>query len=200
MDNLDYTVLTELLEAVGAHLGEGGNSATIVVVGGSTLALQGWVERTTTDVDVIAQASEQDGQRILTPANPLPDPLLEAVARVGRDYGLAEDWLNTAVGAQWDFGLPPGFADELTWRRYGALEVGFAGRSSLIALKLFATVDNGPASVHFQDLVRLSPTEAELNEAARWVEGQDAGSPFPNLVAEALEHVRHTLGRGRHPS
>lgn len=83
MDNLDSSLLNELLEAVGAHLGEGGHSAAIVVVGGSTLALQGWVERTTTDVDVIAQASEQDGKRILTAADPLPDPLLEAVARVG---------------------------------------------------------------------------------------------------------------------
>lgn len=113
---------------------------------------------------------------------------------------MPEDWLNTAIGAQWDFGLPPGFADELTWRRYGALEVGFAGRSSLIALKLFATVDTSVTSVHFQDLVRLAPTDEELSEAAHWVEGQDAGPQFPNLVAEALQHVRHTLGRGRHPS
>lgn len=151
-------------------------------------------------MDVIAQASWEGGRRRLFPADPLPAGLLRAVARVAKDYGLPEDWLNTAIGAQWDRGLPPGFAEELEWRDYGALEVGFAGRSSLIALKLFAVVDTSATSVHFQDLVTLAPTDNELEEAARWVEGQDEGEHFPRILAEALDHVRRSLGRGGYPS
>ena len=196
MDILGQNMLDELLSAVGEHLAEGGDSAGIVVVGGSTLALMGWVERTTKDVDVIAQATEQGGHRRLIAPDPLPDALRQAVARVSRDYGLASDWLNTEIGAQWDFGLPDGFADELEWREYGSLTVGFAGRRSLIALKLFATVDRSPQSVHFQDLIALAPSDAELIDAAGWVESQDAGEHFPALLKEVLRNVRTSLRRG----
>jgi len=62
----------------------------------------GIVDRTTKDVDVIAQARRDDGGNwTLTPPVPLPEALQKAVALVGRDYGLAADWLNTEVGAQW---------------------------------------------------------------------------------------------------
>ena len=168
MDNLDSASLEELLSALGAHLGAGGHTAAIVVVGGSSLSLMGWVERTTQDVDVIAQASrEEEGQRRLIAPDPLPVPLVAAIARVARDYGLPGHWMNTEIGAQWHLGLPPGFAEELEWRQYGALEVGFAGRQSLIALKLYAAVDRSPTSVHFQDLVALEPSVVELAQAAR---------------------------------
>jgi len=193
MDDLDSSLLNELLDAVGAHLEEAGESASIVVVGGSTLAVRGWVDRTTKDVDVIAQSIRSDGERTLVPASPLPDALVRAALRVAEDYGLPVDWMNTVIGAQWAFGLPPGFAAEVEWRDYGSLEVGFAGRSSLIALKLFAVVDSGIESVHFQDLLALEPTADELTEAETWVLGQDAGTQFPRLLKEALSDVRRSL-------
>ena len=199
MDILGSETLEELLSAVGEHLAEGGDSAAIVVVGGSTLAVMGWVERTTKDVDVIAQAIRRGERRTLIAADPLPEALLRAVARVGRDYGLAADWLNTEIGAQWDFGLPEGFAEELEWRQYGSLTVGFAGRQSLIALKLFATVDRGRESVHFQDLIALAPSDAELVKASDWVVSQDAGEHFPALLKEVLRNVQHDVGRDRPP-
>jgi hypothetical protein len=190
MDKLDSKRLEELFSALGAHLAAGGHSSGIVVVGGSTLALKGWVERTTQGVDVIAQAVRDEGGWTLVPSDPLPEPLVSAVARVARDYGLAEDWLNTTIGAQWNQGLPPGFSEELEWRSYSTLHVGFAGRQSLIALKLYAAVDQGPESVHLQDLLALAPTNAELNQAAEWVMVQDAAESFPALVHEVVEHVR----------
>ena len=61
MANLDSQAVEELLSAVGAHLPEEGESAGIVVVGGSSMALRGWVERITQDVDVIAQAIRERG-------------------------------------------------------------------------------------------------------------------------------------------
>lgn len=159
MDHLNSALLDEIFLAVGDYLAAAGASAAIVVVGGSALAIHGWVDRVTSDVDVIAQGTDRDGRRVLIPAQPLPASLLEAVRRVARDYNLPEDWLNTVIGAQWDSGLPEGFADEVQWRRFGALEVGLAGRNSMIALKLFAAVDQGPTTVHFQDLATLQPTE-----------------------------------------
>lgn len=193
MTHLDDKALGELFEALGAHLEEAGTAVAIVVVGGSTLSYRGWVPRTTRDVDVIARATT-DGPRRLIPARPLPPPFVEALERVARDYGLPADWLNTTVGAQWSFGLPEGFAEELEWRTFGALEVGFAGRESLIALKLFAAVDQGAGSVHLQDLLALRPSAQELERAAAWVRTQDAGADFPSLVEGVLDHVRRALG------
>lgn len=196
MDNLASSDLNELFEAVGAHLAAADGSASIVVVGGSNLAVRGWVDRTTKDVDVIAKATTHDGVRTLHPAEPLPDVLKAAVAQVALDYRLPEDWLNTVIGAQWTFGLPPGFAEEVEWRAWGPLEVGFAGRASIVALKLFAVVDAGIGSVHFQDLVALDPSPSELQAAAEWVASQDAGTVFPELLEEALHHVERSRGRG----
>jgi hypothetical protein len=197
MDNLGSTQIEELLTALGAHLAEGGNSAGIVVVGGSSLAVMGWLERTTQDIDVIAQAKREGGAWVLAAPDPLPAHLVAAVALVARDFGLPGDWLNTTIGAQWSRGLPPGFLEEIEWRQYGTLHVGFAGRRGLISLKLFAAVDQGPRSVHFQDLLALSPTDSELEQAAEWVLAQDAAEGFPVLVEEVVAHVRDASGRTR---
>ena len=200
MDNLNSGFLEEVFLALGEHLAAAGQEAAIVVVGGSALSIRGWIDRVTKDVDVIAQAIEKDGERTLISPHPLPEHLVEAVRRVARDYGMPEDWLNSVVGAQWRFGLPQGFADEVQWRRFQALEVGFAGRRSIIALKLFATVDQGPSSVHCQDLVQLRPSEAELQTASQWVLGQDAGEQFPASLEEAIQYVRDAIAGGRRSS
>lgn len=65
------------------------------MVGGSTLSFRGWVQRTTKDVDVIAQAAISASGKRLRPADPLPGALVDAVRRAARDFGLPEDWLNT---------------------------------------------------------------------------------------------------------
>ena len=99
--------------------------------------------------------------------------------------------MNTEIGAQWDLGLPPFLTDDLTWHRYGGLHVGLAGRRTLIALKLFAAVDQGPESVHYQDLVALAPTDEELNAAASWVRGQDTSPIFAEMLDQVTHRVRN---------
>lgn len=197
MAYLDASALEELLAAVGEHLAAAGESVAIVVVGGGALAIMGWVDRTTNDVDVIARARREEGRWVMGPPELLPEILVEAVARVARDYGLPTDWLNTAAAMQWRTGLPDRFAEEVEWRAFGALEVGFPGRSSIIALKLFAAVDQGSESVHFQDLIALDPLDSELEDAADWVAGQDPTPGFPALVEEEIANVRDALGRDR---
>jgi len=190
-------MLEELLLAVGEHLEAARSSAAIVVVGGSSLIVRGWVQRVTNDVDVIAQMVEKERERVLVAPDPLPPALLEAVHRVARDYALPPTWLNTQVGMQWKFGLPEAFEEEIDWRDYRALRVGFAGRNGTIALKLFATVDQGVRSVHCQDLLALQPSENELARAAKWVAQQDVGEEFPKLVTQAVDYVRSTIAGSR---
>jgi hypothetical protein len=184
--HLDAAALAALLDALGAHLASGGVQVSIVVVGGAALALRGWVPRATQDVDVIALADD-DG-RLARPR--FPEVLMRAVQRVARDFNLPDDWLNAAVGAQWQAGLPDGLEADLEWQAFRGLRVGLAGRATLIALKLFAAVDRGPRSVHLQDLVALDPTDPELCHARAWVVTQDIAVEWPRLVEEVVDHVR----------
>ena len=133
------------------------------------------------DVDVIARMPVGEGTQH---PEPLPPAVVRAAAAVTRDLGLPVEWLNTEIAAQWRTGLPPGLDDDLTWRRFGGLHLGLVGRRTLIALKLFAAVDRGPRSVHFQDLRTLRPTQAELDEAAAWVRTQDASEAFGEMVGQ----------------
>ncbi|WP_157621532.1 DUF6036 family nucleotidyltransferase [Salisaeta longa] len=189
--------LEDLLTAVGDLLEAEGERMGIVVVGGASLSLLGLVKRTTSDVDVIAAATpdpsgpDSSGEETLTPPDPLPPPLRRAIQTVARDYGLPSDWMNTAIGPQWDLGLPPGLKEDISWRTYGGLRVGLVGRRTLIALKLFASVDQGPESVHVQDLVALEPTPDELHRAAEWVRSQDASPEFASMIDAVIRHVQH---------
>lgn len=101
--------------------------------------------------------------------------------------------MNTEISAQWLQGLPPTLESDLFWKKYSTLEVGLVGRSTLIALKLFAAVDTGLNSIHFQDLVALKPTASELSLASDWVIQQDAAEVFPNLVMAVIHEVLSAL-------
>ena len=192
---LDPNRLEEILQATGDLLKAESVQVGIVVVGGASLNLLGFVTRTTDDIDVIARVSEVSSTVTLLPPEPLPDALQHAIARVARDFGLAETWMNTEIGAQWQQGLPPWLIEDLTWRQYGGLQIGLAGRRTLITLKMFAAVDQGPRSVHYQDLVALSPTKEELDAAAAWVRTQDAAEAFALMLNEVIVHVtRDTQG------
>ena len=91
--------LDQALRAVGELLARRGQSAAIVVVGGTALNLLQVVERATRDVDVIASAAPRaDGPPVdVRRPDPLPQSLADAIATVGRDLGLPPDWVNTTV-------------------------------------------------------------------------------------------------------
>lgn len=188
--------LSEALAAVGDLLEAEGVHEAVVVVGGASLSLLGLVPRATRDVDVIARVVQHEGagEEPLIHPEPMPPALTRAVETVARDFGLPADWMNTDVALQWKTGLPPGLADELTWRDYGGLRVGLVGRRALIALKLFAAVDDGPRGVHFQDLVTLAVSDEELEQAAAWVRGQDAADEFGQMVDQVIVHARERRG------
>ncbi len=156
------------------------------------MILRGVVTRSTEDVDILAIAdpAAKGAERTIKPPDPFPASLRRAVTRVARDFNLPEDWMNPAVAAQWQTGLPPGLEDRIKWLQFGGLTVGVAHRLDLIHLKLYAAVDSeGPQSVHYQDLLALRPRKSELELAAAWVKDQDTSTEFARVLSEVLDHV-----------
>jgi hypothetical protein len=166
-------------------------SASIVVVGGAALNLLGVIARATVDIDVIATGpgtGDLPPATLVVPAG-LPAELRAAVDRLTRDLNLPEGWINTTVTCRGQQKLPPGFAERVQWRPYGALWVGLAGRRDLIALELHAAADTDLHSRHTSDLPALRPAPEELDAAGAWVRTQDAGPEFPTLVTQVIAYV-----------
>ena len=186
--HLDSAAATDrLLSALSEQLSLAGHEYDLVVIGGSALLALGLVSRSTQDVDVVALL----GSAGLDQALPLPKPLADACARVARDFGLPEDWLNSEASADMlRLGLPEGFTERLTCREYGpSLTVRYASRLDQIHFKLHATVDRGSGK-HFADLRALEPREAELLTAARWTRTHDPSDGFRSVLTEVLAYFR----------
>jgi hypothetical protein len=183
------TGIQNALEAVGAILQAERQQAAVVIVGGAALNLLDIVKRPTRDVDVIAKSHTE--AREPEPPDPLPPALTRAARLVAEDLHLDPQWLNTGPALQWRQGLPTGFGTRVSWRQYGGLSVGIAGRRDLVYLKLYAAADStGVQSVHYQDLVALRPDTEELQKACAWVKTQDASPDFQRIVDEVAAHVR----------
>ena len=200
MDFGGTTEIDEALSLVGELLAAEGEEYAVVILGGAALNLLGIVERTTTDVDILAFATPRPQGvpmpgTLSEPPNPLPEPLARAAAMVARDLGLDSHWLNAGPALQWRAGLPPGLEQRLHWRRYESLWVGVVDRYDLIFFKLFAAADStGPKNVHYQDLLALRPSAAELGAATDWVRTQDASPEFTDILHRVTAHVRGDLG------
>lgn len=183
------------LERLGRLLAARSLRYRLVAVGGIALRLRGIITRYTEDVDIIAAFDPVSGR--LTPADrPLDPELLEVAQLVAKDLSLEDDWLNSIVASQWEgTGLPPGMVDRLEWRTFGGLELGIAGVQDLIALKLYAMVDerreHRPNRKHEHDLIALIPTPEQWQFARDWVLRQDASPDWNVSVEEAIADVRH---------
>ena len=183
--DMDAAQTHQLLSALGEQLVAHGERVELVVIGGSGLLALGLTSRATRDVDVVALL---EGRALAKPS-PLPDAVIEARARVARDFGLPADWLNVAPADLLDFGLPDGLIDRLERRDYGeALTVHFASRFDQIHFKLYAMVDQG-AGKHEADLRALEPTREELLAAARWTRTHDPSAGFREQLFAALSHL-----------
>jgi len=179
---LNQSLLEESLAVLGEALAERGVTFEIVAVGGGSLLLLGLISRPTADLDVVALI-EAGGY--VKPAI-LPADLADAVRATARVMGIREDWINAGPAALLDLGLPAEFANRTVERRYGGLVVHLAGRRDQVFLKLYAAVDQGPSSKHFQDLVALSPSREELLDAARWAITHDPSPGFRSELLTAL--------------
>lgn len=184
MSDIGLETLDEALSALGELLESTGETAHLVVIGGSGLIAIDAVSRTTRDVDIVAL--EKHGE--LVSAEPLPDAIVAAAAVVARDLGLEKNWLNAGPTGLLTGGLPAGFITRLTGRDYGSvLRVSFASRVDQIFLKLYAAADRQEPR-DFADLQQLEPTPSELREAARWARTHNMPGPFDDAIAQALAH------------
>jgi hypothetical protein len=183
MDMIGRAQLETALAALGELLAARGQHYEVVLVGGGNLILRELIDRPTTkDLDILGERTS-DG---VIPIRPLPGALRDAVIDVGRTYGLADDWLNTGPDSLLDLGLPDGFTGRLERRDFGGLVAWLAGRFDMVCFKLFAAVDQGPRSRHFQDLRDLDPDRDDLLAAARWATSHDPSSGFRSLLVETL--------------
>ncbi len=134
----------ELLEAL-RRLGELlPQKAQIVIAGGAALMLGDYVDRGTSDGDVVY-------------ADPPLTHLRSAILQVAQEKGLSPHWLNDGVKAFGDV-LPDDF-DQRTDRMgtFGNLQVLLLGRMDLILSKFF-----GGREVDLEDLAALRPTDEEV--------------------------------------
>ncbi len=147
------------------------------------LILREFIRRPTTkDLDILG-ARTPDG---VSQMRPMPVPLRDAVRDVGRAFELADDWLNNGPDSLLDLGLPDGFVERLERRDYGGLVAWLAGWFDMVCFKLYAAVDQGPRSRHFQDLRDLEPGRDDLLAAAHWVTSHDPSPGFRGLLVETL--------------
>lgn len=184
--------LEDALESLGELLSEHGQEVGLLVIGGSSLLLLGYIERPTADVDVVGFA----GPAGYVKADRLPQFLTDAADEVGRTLGLGDRWLNVGPAGLIDFGQPEGTADRVTVRRYGSLEIHLPAREDLICFKLYALVDLGPRSKHTDDLRALGPSRDELVTAARWTRTHDPSVGFLGELRGALALFEVEVGDG----
>src|SRR5215208_8393439 len=192
------------LARVAEQLAIDGERYAVVILGGAALNLLGIVQRSTSDVDILAFAVGFPGARnpaLREPPQPIPLALSRAIAAVARDMGLDPHWMNTGPSLQWQQGLLSGLAARVTWQHFGpagapgvGLDVGVVSRADLIFFKLYAAADDATTrSVHYKDLLALAPTAEELDAAAAWVRPQNASPEFHEILDQLMVHVRRQL-------
>jgi hypothetical protein len=157
----------------------------LYVVGGGALQLLGLIVRPTKDIDVVGVVERGMVMR----ARPLPAPLRAAIADVATLVDISESWMNPGPASLLDLGLPEGALQRSIHRAWAGLVLRLAAREDQICFKLYAAVDQGPDSKHFEDLINLGPSRGELLVAARWARTHDPSEGFRDQLLRALREL-----------
>lgn len=173
------------LAALGQLLAERALRYELLAIGGGALQLLGLIERPTRDIDVVGLV--QDDR--LVPLDALPAPLLRAVDDTAAVFHLPTTWFNAGPRALMDLGLPEGILTRAHRRGWGGLVLHIADRRDQVFFKLYAAIDQGPRSKHFEDLRRLEPTTEDLRLAAVWVRTHDPSEGFQRDLRAALRDL-----------
>ncbi len=173
------------LGALGQLLGERGLRYELFAIGGGALHLLGLISRPTRDIDVVGLVSDAK----VIAVDPLPAPLLHAIEDIAALFRLPRDWVNAGPRSLLDLGLPEGSLERAHQRTWGGLVLHIADRRDQIFFKLYAAVDQGPRSKHFEDLQRLEPTADELRAASEWAQSQDPSDGFGHELRAALRDL-----------
>ncbi len=178
------------LAALGQLLAERGLRFELFAIGGGALQLLGLMVRSTHDIDVVGRV----GPSGLIPLGELPVELAVAIADTAAVFRLPASWFNAGPRSLADLGLPEGALARAHHREWGGLVLHLADRVDQIFFKLYAAVDQGPRSKHFEDLRRLDPTPDELRAAAAWSRTHDPSPSFAIELRGALRDLGVTDG------
>jgi len=190
MDSTASESFEEPLAALGQLLAERGQRYELLAIGGGALQLLGLITRPTRDIDIVALIDDTR----LVPVDALPAPLQLAVEDTAVVLRLPTAWFNAGPRSLIEFGLPDGILRRAHRRRWGGLTLHIADRRDQIFFKLYAVVDQGPGSKHFEDLRRLEPTGEELRSAAAWARAHDPSEGFRRALLGALRSLGVTYG------
>lgn len=179
---IDSASLEEALMVLGQLLADRDHYYEVVAIGGGSLLLLRQIERTTKDLDLVALV--KNGRFVS--ADPLPKTLLQAAEEVGKTLELGKNWLNIGPASLLDMGLPPGFMSRMHTRHFKGLTIHLADRFDQICFKLYASVDQGPRSKHFADLIALKPSIEELRQAKSWCISHDVSENFASEIDKAM--------------
>jgi len=175
--------LAALLDAADA------DPIALLVCGGAALMVQGYVPRTTHDVDVLTYfspsiAPDPHLERHVT----LPEPVREMVVAVSADMDIDENWLSLGPSGLVSLGLPDGLISRTARREYGSsLVVHYLDRLDQIHLKLYASLSREPR--HIQDLLALRPTPEEMRRAKEWVKAVGSDGFLPSDLDGLMEEL-----------
>jgi hypothetical protein len=164
----------------------------IVICGGASLIISGMVSRPTRDVDVLGLLLDANaaGGKVVDQKT-LPEPIAAAVHEVATELKINKHWFNSGPSDLVKYGLPSGFIERLTSKRYGEmLTLWLISRYDQIHFKLYAADDTGPGR-HTEDLKALQPTAEECAAAAHWVMTHDPSEGFRQMLIKALEYIGH---------
>lgn len=138
---LDLSAMRHALAQLGTHVPVG---SEVVIAGGAAAVLCHWLQRVTTDIDVIV-------------ADPRLVALQQAVEIVAEELGLSPHWLNDGAKGYAQV-LPSDYHERLvTIGQFGGLSVRSVARQDFILLKVY-----GMRDVDVEDLEQLQPTAEEL--------------------------------------
>ncbi len=98
--------------------------------------------------------------------------------------------MNVGPASLLNLGLPTGFETRMHTKHYKGLTIHLASRFDQICFKLYASVDHGPRSKHFTDIIALRPTYDELLTAKEWSITHDVSETF----AQELDNAITALG------
>lgn len=161
-----------------------GDHFELIVVGGATMALNGFKEQTT-DIDILRPEV-------------LPDSILNGIAHIARVKRLGPEWINTNVAnmllkVKGSIELPEYF-NEISRAIEVAdnLKIGLVGRQALISLKMYAATPS--YRKHTDDIRNLHPNKEEISEAVRFVLSIDSADIRKDDLRAILKDIGYDFG------
>lgn len=165
------------LRLLSYYLRKKNEKRSFTICGGASLYLQGIVNRTTRDIDIVGAE--------------IDDILKEAALLVANDMGLKPKWLNSEPKSL-ALDMKSGWENRIfSIYEESNLKVYSISRSDMIFAKFYAYCDR---QKDIEDLVSLKVTIEELNEAAEFTKPKDGHPLWSKHVDEQAKKLKKRLG------